>query len=134
MKQRGFNLIEIMFALVLLGLVIAVSVETSSGDLAGYNRARDTTLARWVALNQLAEVQTGRREFPPLGESAGKAEMGGFSWQWQQVISAMPREANLRKVTVSVFPEGKPKQVMAVEIAYVANPQARSPSNQGSQP
>lgn len=134
MKQRGFNLIEILFALLLLGLVISVSVETSSGDLAGYNRARDTTLARWVAFNQLAEVQTGRREFPPLGETTGKAEMGGFTWQWQQVISAMPGEANLRKVTVSVFPEGKPKQVMAVEIAYVANPQARAPNNQGSQP
>lgn len=121
-RQQGFNLIEIMFALLLLGLVITVSVETSSGDLASYNRMKDTTLARWVALNQLALVQTGKREFPATGKTEGKAEMGGVSWQWQQEISAMPGEADLRKVKVSVFSGGQAQQAMAVEVVYVANP------------
>lgn len=124
-RQQGFNLIEIMFALLLLGLVITVSVETSSGDLAGYNRSKDTTLARWVALNQLATVQTGKREFPATGKSEGKASMGGVGWQWQQEISPMPGEPDLRKVKVSVFPEGREQQAMAVEVGYVANPQPK---------
>ncbi|MEB4592165.1 type II secretion system minor pseudopilin GspI [Candidatus Thiothrix sp. Deng01] len=128
-QQRGFNLIEIMFALLLLGLVIAVSVETSSGDFASYQRMKDSTLARWVALNQLAQTQTGKG-FPALGKADGKAEMGGMDWTWRQEILAMPGEDDLRKVKVSVFPQGQERQVMAVEVGYVANPQPkrRNPS------
>jgi len=68
-RQQGFNLIEIMFALLLLGLVITVSVETSSGDFASYNRMKDNTLARWVAFNQLAVVQTSKG-FPAAKRTA----------------------------------------------------------------
>lgn len=123
MRQQGFNLIEIMFALLLLGLVISVSVETSSGDVASYQRMKDTTLARWVAFNQLAVVQTGK-DFPATGKSEGKADMGVDKWQWQQEILATP-DPDLRKVKVSVFREGQPQQVLAVELAYVANPQPK---------
>ncbi|WML89626.1 type II secretion system minor pseudopilin GspI [Thiothrix lacustris] len=122
-QQQGFNLIEIMFALLLLGLVITVSVETSSGDIASYNRMKETTLARWVAFNQLAVVQTGKG-FPAIGKAEGKVEMGDVPWQWQQEISATP-DADLRKVKVSVFREGQASQVLAVELAYVANPQPK---------
>lgn len=123
MRQQGFNLIEIMFALLLLGLVISVSVETSSGDFASYQRMKDTTLARWVAFNQLAVVQTGK-DFPATGKSEGKADMGLDNWQWQQEILAMP-DPDLRKVKVSVFRAGQSQQILAVELAYVANPQPK---------
>ena len=122
-QQQGFNLIEIMFALLLLGLVITVSVETSSGDIASYNRMKDTTLARWVAFNQLAVVQT-RKGFPAIGKTEGKLEMGDVPWQWRQEILATP-DVDLRKVKVSVFREGQEKQILAVELAYVANPQPK---------
>ena len=125
-RQQGFNLIEIMFALLLLGLVITVSVETSSGDFASYNRMKDTTLARWVAFNQLAVVQTSK-EFPATGKADGKAEMGNLAWQWQQEVLATP-DPDLRKVKVSVFREGKPTEALAVEVAYVANPQPKQRS------
>lgn len=123
MRQQGFNLIEIMFALLLLGLVITVSVETSSGDFASYNRMKDTSLARWVAFNQLAAVQTDKG-FPATGKSEGKADMGDTPWQWQQDILDTP-DPDLRKVKVSVFREGQEQQILAVEIAYVANPQPK---------
>ena len=123
MRQQGFNLIEIMFALLLLGLVITVSVETSSGDIASYNRMEDTTLARWVAFNQLAMVQTAK-DFPATGKSEGKVEMANVPWQWQQEIVTTP-DVDLRKVKVSVFREGQATQVLAVELAYVANPQPK---------
>lgn len=123
MRQQGFNLIEIMFALLLLGLVISVSVEISSGDVASYQRMKDTTLARWVAFNQLAVVQIGK-DFPAVGKSEGKAEMGEDTWQWQQEVLATP-DPDLRKVKVSVSRGGQPQQVLAVELAYMANPQPK---------
>lgn len=118
-RQQGFNLIEIMFALLLLALVITVSVETSSGDFASYNRIKETTLARWLASNRIAEVQAGK-DFPSVGKQQGKGDMGGIAWQWEQEISAA-QDANLRRIKVSVFHEGKKQQAMAVEVGYVAN-------------
>jgi general secretion pathway protein I len=118
-RQQGFNLIEIMFALLLLALVITVSVETSSGDFASYNRIKDTTLARWLASNRIAEAQAGK-DFPSLGKQQGNGDMGGIAWQWEQEVSAT-QDAGLRKIKVSVFHEGKKQQAMAVEVGYVAN-------------
>lgn len=129
-QQHGFNLIEIMFALLLLAVIITVSVETSHGDFAAYNRMKDSTVARWVAFNQLAEVQLDKR-FPSLGKREGKSSMGGVNWQWHREVLASG-DVNLRKVKVIVFPEGKEAQVLAVEVAYISNPKPRKPTLGGS--
>lgn len=123
--QHGFNLIEILFALLLLGLVVSVSLTASSTDVAGFSHQRDSTLARWVALNQIAMVQTGKPEFPPVGSTKGEVQMGRQTWQWQQEIVPVPNELHLRKVKVTVFPVGKPQKVMALEVGYVADPAPR---------
>lgn len=122
-RQQGFNLIEIMIALLLLALVITVSVETSQGDFSGYSRMKDQTLARWVAFNQLSLTQL-EKGFPATGNQDGEVEMGKIQWRWRQEITTTPDE-NLRKIKVTVFPEGQEDKVMAVEVAYVSNPQPR---------
>ena len=121
--QAGFNLIEVLIALLLLGLVISISVETSMGDIALYKRNQDGALARWVALNRIAEVQL-QGGYPSEGSEKGEMLMGHSRWQWQQEIVTTP-DVDLRKVKVSVFREGQATQVLAVELAYVANPQPK---------
>ena len=68
-------------------------------------------------------VQTAK-DFPATGKSEGKVEMANVPWQWQQEIVTTP-DVDLRKVKVSVFREGQATQVLAVELAYVANPQPK---------
>lgn len=120
--QAGFNLIEIMFALLLLGLVIAVSVETSAGDLAAYNRAKDSTMARWIAANQLAEFQLeSEGKFPPTGKKLGEADMGKTRWEWRREV--LPTNSDdLRRVQVSVFRKGNGDDMIAMQVGFVANP------------
>ncbi|MBU0655451.1 MAG: type II secretion system minor pseudopilin GspI [Gammaproteobacteria bacterium] len=120
--QSGFNLIEIMFALLLLGLVISISVETSAGDLAAYNRAKDSTMARWVAANQLAEFQLELAgKFPPAGKRSGESDMGKTRWQWRQEV--LPTNSDdLRRVQVSVFRKGNDKDMIAMQVGFIANP------------
>lgn len=122
-QQQGFNLLEIMIALLLLALVITVSVETSNSDFAAYTRMKDGAIARWVALNQLSLVQL-EKGFPAVGKRDGKVEMGQINWRWQQEIIETPDE-NLRKVKVTVFPEGREEEIMALEVAYITNPRPR---------
>lgn len=121
-RQAGFNLIEIMFALLLLGLVITISVETSAGDLAAYNRAKDSTLARWVAANRLAEFQLeSEGKFPPTGKKSGEADMGKTRWEWRQEVLPT-NSADLRRVQVSVFRKGNGNDMIAMQVGFVANP------------
>ena len=131
-RQAGFNLIEIMFALLLLALVITVSVETSSGDLANFNRMQAATYGRWVALNQIATVLTNKN-FPSTGKSSGKADMAGQTWEWQQEITPSPLEANLLKIKVTVN-KTRQTQPAAVEVGYIANPNPKKPLGQGMNP
>lgn len=56
-KQQGFNLVEILIALVLLAMVIAMSAETGIGNVTSYQQAQNAMYARWVAANQVVEVQ-----------------------------------------------------------------------------
>ncbi len=121
--QQGFNLIEIMFALLLLALVVTISVETSSNDYAAYSRMKDATFARWVAFNQVALATTGKN-FPSTGKSTGTTDMGQTTWQWEQAIIATP-DADIRKITVTVYRKGQEKQVQAVEVGYVTNPKPK---------
>lgn len=77
-RQRGFTLIEIVVAFVLLGLVLGVSYELFStgmrraGDLDDYSRA----LA--VAQSRLAESSVG--EIFPEGQTQGESEDRKFQW------------------------------------------------------
>ncbi len=120
--QAGFNLIEIMFALLLLGLVISISVETSAGDLAAYNRSRDSMMARWVAANRLAEFQLeSEGKFPTTGKRSGEEDMGGVNWVWQQDVLPTGSE-DLRRVQISVFRQGNDDDLIAMQVGFVANP------------
>ncbi|QTR50559.1 type II secretion system minor pseudopilin GspI [Candidatus Thiothrix anitrata] len=120
-RQQGFNLIEVLIALLLLGVVISVSVETSMGDIALYKRHLDSTLARWVALNRIAEVQL-QGVYPQEGSTKGEVDMGNSRWQWQQEIVATPNK-DLRRIVVSVFALTKPDERVDIQVGYIANPQ-----------
>ena len=122
--QRGFNLIEMMFALLLLALVVTVSVETSSGDFAAFSRMKDASFARWVALNQIALVQT-EKNFPSTGKREGTVELGQTTWAWQQEIANTP-DSDVRQIKVTVFRKGQEKQIQAVEMGLVTNPQPKA--------
>lgn len=125
--QAGFNLIEVLVALMLLGLVVSISIETSIGDIALYKRNQDTALARWVALNRIAEVQL-QGGYPPIGSKKGEMFMGHNRWLWQQDIMATPHK-DLRRIEVSVFALDKPQERIDVQVGYIANPQpAASPA------
>lgn len=129
---QGFSLMEIMIALLLLALVIAISVEVGGGDLAAFNRMKDATLARWVASNRIAEVMT-ETTFPSLGKQQGDTSMGGVAWHWEQEISAT-QEADLRKIKVSVFRDRKSRYAAGVEVGYIAKKASTAPQQQAVPP
>jgi hypothetical protein len=61
---------------------------------------RDQSMARWVALNRLAELRLSR-ERPAVGTNTGQAELGNMQWTWRQVITD-PGLAGVLRVDVAV--------------------------------
>lgn len=121
-KQAGFNLLEVLIASMLLGVVIAISLQTSAGDIAVYRHTADTTFARWVALNQIATVQLANQTtFPAIEKQSGEAEMGGARWRWQQEIQESGNR-DMRRIQVSVYHPDKPDDPVDQQVGYIANP------------
>lgn len=117
---KGFSLIEVMMALFLISLVIGVSSSLAGNALRNANELTDSTMARWVALNQVTEAQL----MSPLktGKTDGKETMGQVEWRWQREIQPSQDES-LLEINVQVFrAEGRSETPVASVKGYRATP------------
>ncbi len=119
-KQQGFNLVEILIALVLLAMVIAMSAETGIGNVTSYQQAQNAMYARWVAANQVVEVQL-KTAWPDTGTTKGESIMGNVKWFWVQTVSNSNKD--IRKLEVVVYDTVNKQQAIAVQTAYLSKPQ-----------
>jgi general secretion pathway protein I len=83
-SRKGFTLIEVMVALLVLALAMS-ALQLRIGqtiDSAAY--LRDKTVAQWVALNQLELLRVATRfgNAPPQQQLTGTANMAGRTWYW----------------------------------------------------
>ncbi len=102
-QSRGFTLIEVIVALVvvslgMLGVITAVS-QTASNS--GY--LRDKTLAHWIAMNRLTEVRL-QKTAPAVDKSSDEVEMGNRRWKWTMNVTQTPVET-IRRIEITVRPE-----------------------------
>ncbi len=81
--QRGFTLIEVLVALVIVALGMAALLETlgSAADTASW--LRDKTFAQWIAFNQL-ELTRLSGSAPSAGTTNGELDYAGRHWRWRQ--------------------------------------------------
>jgi general secretion pathway protein I len=98
---RGFTLLEVLVALLLMALALTALVRLSGLEARATAQLRDTTLAQWVAANALAEVRL-REPLPAIGLRQGEASMGGRRWRWRMNIAATD-EATIRRLDVDVL-------------------------------
>jgi general secretion pathway protein I len=86
--QRGFTLIEVLVALVIVALGMSALLETlgSAADTANY--LRDKSFAQWIAFNQLATTRLSGT-LPSDGTTNGELDYAGRHWRWRQVVSDM---------------------------------------------
>lgn len=82
---RGFTLVEVLVALVIvaLGMGALLSTLTSAADTTNY--LREKTLGTWIALNRLSEVRL-EGKVPAAGTTKGELKYAGTDWFWEQKV------------------------------------------------
>ena len=105
-RRRGFTLIEMLIALVILA-VAAISIFGSSGrSIAQLYALEQRTLADWVAQDYLTQLRLQRRLLTteiPTGRENEQLFTAGRLWDISVVTSATAVET-MRRVEVSVAP------------------------------
>ncbi|HKR35641.1 MAG TPA: type II secretion system minor pseudopilin GspI [Steroidobacteraceae bacterium] len=106
-RKRGFTLIEVMVALLIVGLGMlgVIKIVSQTASTSGY--LREKTLAHWVAMNRLTEVRL-QKNAPAVDKTSDEVEMGGRKWKWTMNVTQTPVET-IRRIDVSVRPEGAPE-------------------------
>ncbi len=86
--QRGFTLIEVLVALVIVALGMSALLETLGSAADTSTWLRDKTFAQWIGFNQLEMLRLSGT-VPTAGTTDGELDYAGRHWRWRQVISDM---------------------------------------------
>lgn len=109
---RGFTLLEILVALFVLAIALVATARSLGAATDTTAALRDRALARWVAEDQLSNLEI-QHAWPGLDVKEGDAEMGGRSFHWSQATTPTP-VASMRRVEVSVLLPGTTSPLVRV--------------------
>ncbi len=115
-RQRGFTLLEVLVALVVVAVAVAALARAGAQAVNGQFEAEQRTMALWVADNLLAELRLD----PPgqSGRSQGSADMGGRVWHYDVLIQTAPGDEMLR-VDVAIFADARRRQPVFTHTGFL---------------
>jgi general secretion pathway protein I len=105
-RNRGFTLVEVLVALVVVALGLAALMVAVSGTARTSGYLRDKTLAQWIALNRISEV---RLTVNKLGQTndTGEVDFANRTWHYdtRYFDTTFP---SMKRIVVRVY-EGNAK-------------------------
>lgn len=100
-QQRGFTLLEVLVALVIVGTVLGASLRAVASLAQNSSGLRATMMANWSAENRLAQIRLGK-EWPQIGERSFPCSQGELNFLCEEHVLATPNPS-FRRVEVLVF-------------------------------
>jgi general secretion pathway protein I len=104
LRRRGFTLVEVLVALVIVAAGSAAVLSALTTAAASTTYLREKTFAQWIAGNRIAEARVALAP-PQDGDTEGDLEFAGQRWQWRQEIK-QGEIPGLRRIDVRVRPAG----------------------------
>ena len=100
-RVRGFTLVEVLVALVVVALGLTALMVAVNGTARTSGLLRDKTLAQWIALNRLAEVRLNVVKF---GQNTDTGELNFASRKWHYDTRYFDTSiASMKRVVVRVY-------------------------------
>jgi general secretion pathway protein I len=112
---RGFTLIEVLAALVIVALGMLGVIEAVTQTARNGTYLREKSLAHWIAMNVLTERRLLGSP-PDVGVSSDELEYAGRRWRYTVEVSQTQVES-LRRVDVSVRPADAPEDSSHATVA-----------------
>jgi general secretion pathway protein I len=100
LRTRGFTLIEVLAALVIVALGMLGVIQAVSQTARNGTYLRDKTFAHWIGLNLVTERRLSPTT-PEVSESSDEVEYAGRRWKWTLRVTQTGVES-LRRMDVSV--------------------------------
>lgn len=128
---RGFTLVEVMVALVIVAVALPAFLGLVMTQLDGAATIRDKTVAFWVAENELTRRRLQARLLPDQfdlpDEADGTAEQMGLEWRWQLTneplqLGEFREMPDFRQVDIEVSPQNEPDNNLALLTGVFRDP------------
>jgi general secretion pathway protein I len=107
-RARGFTLLEVLVALVIVGTALGASLRAVGSLAQNSSGLRTAMMATWSAENRLVQVRLAK-EFPEIGKQTFECPQGDLRLICQEEVLASPNP-RLRRVEVSVFDTANPER------------------------
>ena len=99
-ETRGFSLLEVLVALVVLALALVALTKSAGSQALAFESVRERTLAGWLAQTVLAEKRVAGHT--AAGKSDGRRRFAGREWTWELKVEAT-QVSSIRRLNVRVF-------------------------------
>jgi general secretion pathway protein I len=99
-RARGFTLIEVLAALVIVALGMMGVIEAVTQSARNGTYLREKTLAHWVAMNIVTERRLAAAP-PDIGKTSDEVELAGVRWKWE-LVTTQTQVESMRRMDVSV--------------------------------
>ena len=105
-RSRGFTLIEVMVALLIVSVGLAALMITVSSTARTSGYLRDKTVAQWIALNRISEVRLNINTGAPgsMGAAADTGELNFANRTWHYDTRYFDTNvSSMKRVVVRVY-------------------------------
>lgn len=99
--RRGFTLLEVLIALVVLALALVALSRTAANQVNSFGALRERTFAGWLAQDVLTQSRLANR-FPAPGKTDGRRRFANRDWRYELEIESTD-VATIRRLDVRVF-------------------------------
>lgn len=125
-SSRGFTLLEVMIALIIVALSLTAVAASMSQMIFQAKMMRDRTYASWIAQNRIVEIRLAPAT-PDVGASNGEVQYANVDWSWRAVVSETGVD-DLYRIDVAVSFAGSDDNIRTVT-GFVGPPGAPGEAN-----
>ncbi len=118
-RDRGFTLLEVLVALVIVGTALGASLRAVGSLTSNSAGLRSSMMATWSAENRLVQIRL-QKEYPAVGKRSFECPQGDLKLLCQEEVLASPNP-RLRRVEVSVYDMADPNRRIIKLVQLVLN-------------
>jgi len=118
-RARGFTLLEVLVALVIVGTALGASLRAVGSLTSNSAGLRAAMMATWSAENRLVQIRL-EHVYPDIGKRSFECPQGDLKLLCQEEVLASPNP-RLRRVEVSVYDMADPNRRIIKLVQLVLN-------------